>query len=126
MPANMREEKEELEAEERSSPSGMVVHQAILKEGIDELARVGRAFGYRVQSGSAKSVRRDRRTRDGRFLRLARRACGVGGLVNCVDGVGSAVCGKRAILGHDRLKLCAGIVVGGVFELFRSDFCGKY
>src|SRR5262245_40952895 len=34
-----REQREQEEVEQRSSPSGAIVYKAILKEGIDELAR---------------------------------------------------------------------------------------
>src|SRR5881394_226374 len=37
-------EKDEREAEERSSPSGAIVYKAILKEGVDELARPSSAL----------------------------------------------------------------------------------
>ena len=33
-----REEKEDIEAEQRSSPSGAIIYKAILKEGLDEMA----------------------------------------------------------------------------------------
>ena len=39
MSSPKQEEKEQLEAEERSSPSGAVVYKAILKEGLDERSR---------------------------------------------------------------------------------------
>jgi len=44
MPDKTRQEKEDLEAEERSSPSGAVVYKAILKEGFDELSRPSSAL----------------------------------------------------------------------------------
>jgi formate/nitrite transporter FocA (FNT family) len=44
MPGNEKEEKEQLEAEARSSPTGAVVYKAILKEGYDELSRSSSAL----------------------------------------------------------------------------------
>ena len=39
-----RETKEQLDAEERSSPSGVIIYKAVLKEGLDELARPSSAL----------------------------------------------------------------------------------
>src|SRR5690348_996752 len=44
MPVNKQEEKEQLEAEARSSPTGAIVYKAILKEGFDELSRPSSAL----------------------------------------------------------------------------------
>jgi hypothetical protein len=44
MKAEERKEKEDLEAEERSSPSGVIVYKAVLKEGLDELDRPSSAL----------------------------------------------------------------------------------
>src|SRR5437764_10537196 len=42
--AEGQEEKEALDAEERSSPSGTVIYKAVLKEGVDELDRPSSAL----------------------------------------------------------------------------------
>lgn len=39
-----QEAKEQLDAEERSSPSGVIIYKAVLKEGLDELARPSSAL----------------------------------------------------------------------------------
>ncbi len=44
MSDHKRKEKEQLDAEQRSSPSGKVVYKAILLEGMDELSRPSSAL----------------------------------------------------------------------------------
>lgn len=44
MKTHEEREKEELDAERRSSPSGTVIYKAVLKEGVDELARPSSAL----------------------------------------------------------------------------------